>query len=51
MIEGILVRGEADYVYDWDKGCRVPKQCENSGCRGEDVTRITNIAALMNLAK
>jgi V8-like Glu-specific endopeptidase len=50
MVEGILVRGETDYVYDFDQGCRVPKQCEDGGCRGEDVTRITNIGALMEVA-
>lgn len=49
VVEGILVRGEADYVYDWNKGCRVPKQCENDSCRGEDVTRITNIPSLMKI--
>lgn len=50
MVEGILVRGETDYVYDYDQGCRVPKQCENDSCRGEDVTRITNINTLMDMA-
>lgn len=48
-VEGILVRGETDYVYDGARGCRVPKQCTNEGCRGEDVTRITNIKKLMEL--
>ena len=48
LIEGILVRGETDYVYDSAQGCRVPKQCTNDGCRGEDVTRITNIKSLAN---
>jgi len=46
-VEGILVRGENDYVYDYNQGCRVPQQCTNEGCRGEDVTRITNIKALL----
>ncbi|MFT6069182.1 MAG: V8-like Glu-specific endopeptidase [Bacteriovoracaceae bacterium] len=50
-VEGILVRGETDYVYDSTRGCRVPKQCTNEGCRGEDVTRITNIKALMTLVE
>ncbi len=49
IVEGILVRGEADYVYDWNKSCRVPKQCDNESCRGEDVTRITNIPSLMKI--
>lgn len=49
LVEGILVRGEQDYVYDWFKNCRVPKTCTDSECRGEDVTRITNIQKLLDL--
>ncbi len=49
VVEGILVRGETDYTYDWDRGCRVVYSCSDAGCRGEDVTRITNIKALQNL--
>lgn len=49
IVEGILVRGEVDYVYDRDQRCRVPKQCDNDDCRGEDVTRITNIKKLMEI--
>ncbi len=49
LVEGILVRGEADYVYDRAQGCRVPKVCSNRGCRGEDVTRITNIKKLIEI--
>lgn len=49
LVEGILVRGETDYVYDSTRGCRVPKVCTNEGCRGEDVTRITNIKKLMEI--
>jgi V8-like Glu-specific endopeptidase len=44
MIEGILVRGERDYKYDNELGCNVVYQCENDGCRGEDVTRITSVS-------
>ena len=52
-VEGILVRGETDY--DWIKQngnyCKVPHSCSDSlglfsSCEGEEVTRITNIAAL-----
>lgn len=35
-VEGILVRGDADYVLK--NGCRVSNQCPDNGCRGEDVT-------------
>ncbi len=48
-VEGILVRGETDYVYDWSKGCRKVNVCTDEGCRGEDVTRITNIKSLKAL--
>lgn len=51
MVEGILVRGEQDYVFDREKNCRVPKVCTEDGCRGEDVTRITNIKSLMEILK
>ncbi len=46
-IEGILVRGDTDYVRR--NGCVVSNQCSMDGCRGEDVTRITNVAEIQNL--
>lgn len=46
VVEGILVRGEQDYTYDRQKKCLVPKECSDTGCSGEDVTRITEIQAL-----
>lgn len=48
-VEGILVRGEQDYTYDEERGCRVPKQCDDFECRGEDVTRVTTIPNLQKL--
>lgn len=36
-IEGILVRGEDDFVPNGT--CNVSNRCSNEGCRGEDVTR------------
>lgn len=48
QIEGILVRGEKDYTYDDDLGCNVVYECANDGCRGEDVTRITNVSSQLN---
>jgi hypothetical protein len=39
---GILVRGEADYVYKGD--CRVSKVCAADACRGEDVTKLSSVA-------
>jgi hypothetical protein len=44
-IEGILVRGENDFVYS--NGCRRSNVCSATGCRGEDVTKISEIAALI----
>ncbi len=43
LVEGILVRGERDYV-EGNGQCFVVKQCPESGagCRGEDVTRISH---------
>ena len=37
-IEGILVRGAQDFVYE--NGCRKSNVCANDGCHGEDVTRV-----------
>lgn len=49
-VEGILVRGETDYSYayrdDENGGCQVVLECDEGECRGEDVTRITNIEIL-----
>ena len=41
LIEGILVRGEVDYV--WKGSCRVSKECTDDGCRGEDVTKLASV--------
>jgi V8-like Glu-specific endopeptidase len=37
LVEGILVRGEQDYVRS-SSGCLASNVCRNDGCRGEDVT-------------
>lgn len=47
IVEGILVRGANDYVYDSVKKCQVSNVCNSSSCRGEDVTYITNIPELL----
>jgi V8-like Glu-specific endopeptidase len=41
LVEGILVRGDQDYVQKGD--CEVSKVCPDDGCRGEDVTKIANV--------
>jgi trypsin-like peptidase len=45
VVEGILVRGETDYVPV--DGCQRSNVCPASGCRGEDVTRATEFAELV----
>jgi V8-like Glu-specific endopeptidase len=40
-VEGVLVRGETDYVLQ--NGCYVSKRCLDDTCRGEDVTRISEV--------
>lgn len=49
VIEGILVRGDKDYVWDFDKGCQVSNQVSEDSGRGEDVTLITNIKELKKI--
>lgn len=44
-VEGILVRGETDYVSVG--GCVRSNVCPANGCRGEDVTRSTEFADLV----
>lgn len=46
IVEGILVRGENDYVRD-PSGCAVSNRCPDTGCRGEDVTYATELASLL----
>lgn len=46
LVEGILVRGENDYVPNSARGCQVSNRCSETGCRGEDVTYITNITGI-----
>lgn len=46
MIEGILVRGARDYIYDWQQGCYVSNVCDSvggAGCEGEEVSRISKV--------
>ncbi len=46
LVEGILVRGATDYLYDRSAGCRVSNVLSNDAGKGEDVTYITNIPEL-----
>ncbi len=47
LVEGILVRGEKDFIYDEKASCYRVNQCKEGECRGEDVTRITNIKEIL----
>lgn len=42
-VEGILVRGEEDYVPNFQKMCIEANVCASNGCRGEDVSRMTSV--------
>lgn len=42
-VEGILVRGDEDYVRKPGTNCKMPYKCKDDACRGEDVTYIGNI--------
>ena len=43
VVEGILVRGEEDFEANMALMCIEAKKCNDSECRGEDVSRITSI--------
>jgi len=45
LVEGILVRGENDYV--WKGECRVSNKCPSEGCRGEDVTKLSALSSMI----
>lgn len=47
-VEGILVRGENDYVYDSSRRCYKSNVCTMSSCRGEDVQKITALPLAAN---
>jgi len=53
MVEGILVRGEDDYVYDAIHNCSrvntIINQCKDGSCHLEDVTRVTQVAKLKEI--
>jgi len=49
VIEGVLVRGETDYVNDPVQNCYSTKVGKVNACRGEDVSRITSIRDLPKL--
>ncbi len=51
-VEGVLVRGNTDFVYDSARRCYVSNRCADTGCPGwEDVTRTTQFASLVPVAQ
>jgi V8-like Glu-specific endopeptidase len=49
LVEGVLVRGEKDF--EWTSaGCARSYRCKDSACRGEDITRIGEIAKALTTA-
>ncbi len=46
VVEGLLVRGDKDFVFDEELKCNRVFRCEMDGCRGEDIIRITVIPEL-----
>jgi S1-C subfamily serine protease len=48
LIEGILVRGELDYITKKDSKCQVSNTCKDDGCQGEAVTKIKYVLPYLN---
>jgi len=46
-VEGILVRGDTDFIEDSSTGCNVSMICPTTGCEGEDCTRTTELQHLI----
>lgn len=48
LVEGILIRGEEDFVYDKTRACLKTIKCESDECRGEDFTKLSAIPGLQD---
>ena len=46
IVEGLLVRGDKDYILDYKKSCFRPKKCSQEECRGEDIIYLRSIRKL-----
>ena len=44
LIEGILVQGEEDFVPNFEQSCNESKKCDNEGCSGELITKISHLS-------
>lgn len=43
VVEGVIVRGEDDFQTHPTLMCTEAKQCDDNGCRGEDVSRVSSV--------
>lgn len=53
VVEGILVRGDEDFdIVDGPDGnrCRKERVCDNAGCLGEEVTKMTSVQGIPLIA-
>ncbi|MEK7703843.1 MAG: serine protease [Myxococcota bacterium] len=50
VVEGILVRGETDFVWDSKDNCQVSNRVPDDGGRGEDVTKISRVRGAIEAA-
>lgn len=41
LLVGLLVRGDTDFRYDKTRRCNVSYTCPSTGCRGEDVVKLS----------
>lgn len=49
FVEGILVRGSSDFIYDFVKKCYYSRVCAPNECRGEDATKMSAVKGLLNI--
>lgn len=43
LLEGVLIEGEDDFVFDKSRGCNVINRCKDTGCQGESVAKMSNV--------
>lgn len=43
MVEGLLVRGEVDYIFDRQRKCSLSFRCPDDSCSGEVIIKITEV--------
>ncbi|HAR41452.1 MAG TPA: hypothetical protein DCS07_02280 [Bdellovibrionales bacterium] len=48
-IEGVLVRGDTDYLFDGARGCSIERHCTQKGCTGESATLASALARALHV--